>query len=129
MKLFLVVVILMSQLSFASGECKATKFPFARKQKKAELKSLFDQLSRDDLKQYLFYEVTNASSDDLGDKILNYLKHTEQDKLTKGFFEAIQFGRAPELKDNKPVQNGVRVLKLQEVCELNEKLNEARSKK
>jgi hypothetical protein len=88
------------------GSCKATAFPYSRKQSKKDFARLFAKLDRNALREYYFHELTiPLPRDSVGHHLGTYLSNTEIDKDWRAFYETLEWA-----SDHK--------LDLTEICEV-----------
>lgn len=70
-------------------QCIGKKWPTKRTHVPSLLHKKFDQMSRNDLTQHLWYELSSRPKDDLALPMLQYLIETEKTKDLKSYYEVL----------------------------------------
>jgi hypothetical protein len=95
-----------------SPECRAVRWPYARKQPRKDLLALFARARTGALTRYFIYEVTTPAPDsELAYLLYQYLKDKSPSGSIKGFFDFIAKGAL--LHDENSV---LRKIELDDVC-------------
>jgi hypothetical protein len=78
-----------AQVKYKPLSCHGKKWSSPRKHDPAFLHKKFDKISRPDLTQMLWYELSQRPQNDLALPMLQYLIHTEKSKDFKSYYEVL----------------------------------------
>lgn len=77
------------QAKYKSLSCHGKKWNYPRAANPAKLHKKFDKISRSDLTQMLWYELSQHPKDDLALPMLQFLIETEKNKDFKSYYQVL----------------------------------------